>query len=185
MSKEGNKALLSRFVEELWNRKNMDIVDELVAPGYVDHTPDTSPGLPQGPERFKLLASMFQNAFPDIQVTIEEQIAERGSVVSRLTWRGTHTGQLMGILPSGKQVVITGNYSSHIASGQIVEGWTEFDTLGMLQQVGVSFTKGPIRTADPVQCDPDKPCDSSAGYYCDTSADPAGQTGVCQPMFNW
>ena len=80
---------------------------------------------------------MYRSAFPDIQFTIEDLIAEGDKIVTRYTARGTHRGDLQGIPPTGRQVTVTGIIISRFANGKFVEGWLDFDALGMLQQLGV------------------------------------------------
>jgi predicted ester cyclase len=79
---------------------------------------------------------MFFDAFPDLQGTVEDVVGEGDKVASRLRWRGTHQGELMGIPPSGKQVDFTLQAIHRIAEGKIVEGWVNYDTLGMMRQIG-------------------------------------------------
>jgi steroid delta-isomerase-like uncharacterized protein len=135
MSTEDNKALVRRFIEELFNQKNVAVIDELIDASYLDHTPGTA--LPPGPEGYRQFASLFLTAFPDSHIAVEDQIAERDKVVSRYTSQGTHKGDFMGIAPTGKSITITGIEINRIASGKIVEGWSNFDMLGLLQQPGV------------------------------------------------
>ena len=137
MSTEENKALNRRFFEEFWDQKNLAVADELLAPNYVDHTPGSPPGLPPGPEGFKQFASVFMTAFPDLRLTLEDQIAEGDTVVTRWTSYGTHTGSLMGIPPTGKSITVTGITITRIPDGKATETWTNFDMLGLLQQIGV------------------------------------------------
>ena len=80
---------------------------------------------------------MYRSAFPDMQLTIEDQIAEGDKVVTRWTARGTHQGELMGIPPTGKQATVTGITVGRVANGKFVESWSNFDALGMMQQLGV------------------------------------------------
>jgi predicted ester cyclase len=79
---------------------------------------------------------MFRAAFSDAQITVDDQIAEGDKVASRWTGRGTHDGELMGVPPSGRQVTVDGLVVSRVANGKVVEEWVNWDTLGMLQQVG-------------------------------------------------
>ena len=76
--------------------------------------------------------SLYLTAFPDARFTVEDELAEGDRVVSRSTLRGTHQGEFMGIPPTGKPVTVTG-----MSIDRIVEGWLNFDGLGMLQQLGV------------------------------------------------
>lgn len=137
MSTEDNKTLSRRLFQEFWDQKNLAVADELMAANHVDHTPGSPPGLPPGPEGLKQFASVYFTAFPDLRITIEEMVAEGDKVVTRWATRATHKGDLMGIPPTGKQLTITGISIDRIAGGKIAETWTNFDALGMLQQVGV------------------------------------------------
>ena len=135
MSTEQNKAMDRRVYEEVWNRGNLAVIDELVAANYVDHDPQPTGAL-KGLEGLKQSVTMYRTAFPDVHFTIEDQIAEGDTVVTRWTARGTHQGPLMGIPPTGKQAMVTGVSITRWASGQVAEGWTNFDALGLLHQLG-------------------------------------------------
>ncbi len=132
MSVEENKAIFRRIVEEGFNKGNLAIVDELVATDHVNHTDNV-----RGPEEYKQFITVYRTAFPDLHMTVEDQIAEGDKVVNRWTSRGTHKGDLMGIPPTGKQTTVTGMYVARIIGGKIVEEWGNFDALGMMQQLGV------------------------------------------------
>ena len=136
MSTEKNKVIMQRYFEEAWNRGNLALLDKLIALDYINHNPAV-PGLPPGPEGLKPIFIAFRQAFPDIQFTIEDQIAEGDLVVTRWTMRGTQQGELMGIPPTGKQVKVTGSETERITNGRIVEHWLTVDQLGMMQQLGV------------------------------------------------
>ena len=136
MSATDNKAIVSRYREEVWNEGNLDAVDDYIASNYVRH----DPGLPEevsGPEAVKGLVSMYRAAFPDLHLTLEDMFAEGDKVVQRLTGRGTHQGELMGIPPIGKQVTVTMIEIFRLVEGKIAEQWVSLDNLGMLQQLGV------------------------------------------------
>ena len=134
MSAEDNKALVRRLYEEVFNQRNMALVDELCTPTHVFHNPPTTL---HGREAFKQLLSGYLTAFPDARFTVEDEIAEGDRVASRYTFRGTHQGELMGIPPTGKQVTVTGIIMNRIVGGKVEEGWLNFDALGMLQQLDV------------------------------------------------
>ena len=142
MSTQDNKALARRFFEEFWDQKNLAVADELLAANHVDHTPGSPPGLPPGPEGFKQFASAYFTAFPDIRITIEDQVAEGDRVVTRWKAQGTNTGSLFGMPATNKSATITGITIDRVASGKIVETWTNFDNIGMLQQLGVIPSMG-------------------------------------------
>jgi steroid delta-isomerase-like uncharacterized protein len=133
---EENKAASRRVAEEIFNGSNLDLADELYAPDYVLHDPSIPEDL-HGPEGFKQYAAMQLGAFPDAHVTIEDQVAEGDKVVSRWTARGTHTGDLMGIPPTGNRVEITGMTINRFSGGKIAEDWYQSDDLGMMQQLGM------------------------------------------------
>jgi len=135
MLEEENKANTRRFYEEVWSKGNLDVADEFSAENFVDHNP-VDPNLPSGIEGFKQMVPMFRTAFPDIQFTIEDMIAEGDKVVSRLTIRATHKGEFMGIPPTGKQASITGIDIVRIVGGKMVERWGEVDMLRLMQEIG-------------------------------------------------
>jgi predicted ester cyclase len=123
-------------MEEVFNRGNISLVDELFAPDFVEHE-ELPPGIPPGREAVKQLPTMFRSAFPDFKVTIDDVIAEGDKVVVRSTWSGTHKGEFMGISPTGKSVSFGVFDTIRIAGGKFVEHWGQMDTIGMMQQLGV------------------------------------------------
>jgi steroid delta-isomerase-like uncharacterized protein len=136
MSAESNKALSRRLLEEAFNAGNIDVVDELVTTDVVNH----DAALPEamiGPDAAKASIRGYRTAFPDLRITIEEQIADDQGVATRWSAKGTHEGELMGMAPTGKQATVTGITIDRIVDGRIAESWTNWDTLGMLQQLGV------------------------------------------------
>jgi steroid delta-isomerase-like uncharacterized protein len=133
MSTEDNKALTRRAYEAL-NQRNWAAFGELVSPDFVLHYASRTI---QGLEAYKQFLSMYQAAFPDASVTIDELIADGDTVAVRQTFRGTHTGDLMGIPPTGKQASGTGVQITHIRNGKASEQWFNGDDLGLLEQLGV------------------------------------------------
>ena len=132
---EQNKALAKRFYDS-WTSGDLDAFDELIAPGYQDHdTQNPNAGTP-GAEGAKRTAAMYREAFPDTHFEIEAQISEGEYVVTRWTATGTQDGELMGMPASGKPVTVTGITIDRFEDGKVVEGWTNWDTLGMMQQLG-------------------------------------------------
>jgi steroid delta-isomerase-like uncharacterized protein len=136
VSAEENKAIARRADEELFDRGNLDVADELFAPNFVYHDPASGEDW-RGPESVKQFAAMMRVAFPDLRYTVEDQIAEGDKVATRYTANGTHQGELMGIAPTGNRVEITGISITRIEDGKIEEIWENYDTLGMMQQLGV------------------------------------------------
>jgi steroid delta-isomerase-like uncharacterized protein len=137
---EENKALVQRFVEEAFNRGNLDVADEIYAPGFVSHESDGP--VERSPEYVKQFVGTYRGAFPNGHTTVEDYIAEGDRVAYRWTFRGTHRGELMGIPPTGEQVAITGITVDRISGGKIGEEWNNFDRLGMLQQLGAAPAPG-------------------------------------------
>jgi len=136
MSTEDNKATTRRFFEEVFNRGNLAVVDEVKSSNYVFH----DPGLPEpirGPEGFKQYIMLFRNAFPDLHSTIEDLIAEGEKVTVRFTYTGTQQGDLLGIPSTGKQVTVTAILIGRFVNDKFAEGWINYDALGMMQQLGV------------------------------------------------
>jgi len=138
MSTEENKAAARRAYDALnqgFRTGNLAALDDVIAANIVDHNP--APGQGTGLEGAKQAFSQFFAAFPDLQFTVEDMIAEGDKVASRVTARGTHKGDFQGLPATGKQVTQTGIDILRIAGGKIVERWGEFDNLGLLQQLGV------------------------------------------------
>jgi steroid delta-isomerase-like uncharacterized protein len=143
MSTEANKAISRRFLEEIFGQGKLAVADEIIAPNHVNSGPGALPGLPPGPEGSKQIVMVYRNAFPDVQFTIDEQIAEGDKVMTRWTAHGTHKGELAGIPPTGKSSTVTGMGVDRIVNGKIVESWGIFDQFGMMQQLGVIPTPEP------------------------------------------
>jgi steroid delta-isomerase-like uncharacterized protein len=133
MSTEDNKAVFRRWCEVI-SQNRLDRVEEIIAPDEVDHT--VPPGVPSGLEGVKQIFTTFHSAFPDLRIQIEDLIAEGDKVVARVTARGTHQGEFMGIAPTGKPVSFNAIDVVRIAGGKIVERWSQADLLGLLQQLG-------------------------------------------------
>jgi steroid delta-isomerase-like uncharacterized protein len=131
---ESNKQLSRRVNDEVWNEGKINLIDELVSADFVNHS--APPGLPADREGFKQFVGMYRAAFPDVQITIEDILAEGDRVMTRWSATGTHKGKLLGIPPTNKKVTVTGMSENRISGGKIVEQWNEFDDLGMLQQIG-------------------------------------------------
>jgi steroid delta-isomerase-like uncharacterized protein len=134
MSSEQNKTIVRRAVEEPW-KGNLDVIDELIARDYVGHDP-ANPEPLRGPGGVKEFISTYRSAYPDARVTVEQQLAEGDMVATRWTGRGTHEGDLLGIAPTGKRITVTGLTFSRLKDGKIVEEFQNWDTFGMMQQLG-------------------------------------------------
>lgn len=143
-SPEENKEIVRRL-NAIWDG-DFEIVDEVIAQNFTNHNP-LVPDAPPGPEGFKLNVSTFRSAFPDIEFTLEDLIAEDDKVVLRATGQGTHQGDLLGIEPTGREVTLSSIVIFRFEDGQIVERWAQSDTVGMLRQMGV--LSEPIDASNP------------------------------------
>jgi steroid delta-isomerase-like uncharacterized protein/deazaflavin-dependent oxidoreductase (nitroreductase family) len=132
MSTEDNKTLVRRFYEE--GVHNPALFDELLSPTYVLHFPGSPPI--SGIEQAKQLMVAYTSAFPDLQLTTEDMVAEGDKVAIRNTWRGTHQGTFRGLPPTGKHVTFTGSDIFRLVGGKIAEQWADLDALGLMQQLG-------------------------------------------------
>jgi predicted ester cyclase len=137
---EDNKALVRRAYEG-FNDGDIDVLDEVFAPGYTAHFPGTEPVV--GRDSAKELVGAFMAAFPDLQFTIEDQIAEGDRCATRWSARGTHNGEFRGFPPKTHGIPPTGNHVSfsatdiyRIEDGQIVEEWNTLEQLDVMQQIG-------------------------------------------------
>src|SRR6202166_4684363 len=133
---ESNKNVVRRLFEEIWNKGNLQVTDELFAPNYAHHDAST-PDVGRGPESEKKRATLYRTAFADLRLTVEDIIAEGETVMARWSCRGTHKGELNGIAPTGKQFAISGVTVCRVAGGKIVEGFVNWDALSLMQQLGV------------------------------------------------
>lgn len=139
MSTEDNKGLVRRIFEDGINQNHPGVIDQLIASSYVNHD---IPAPSQGLEGFKMIIGMFRAAFPDMRVTLEEELAEGDKVITRGYFTGTHKGDFQGIPPTGKQVKVKYIDIWRVADGKMVENWVQMDQLGLMQQLGVIPTPG-------------------------------------------
>jgi steroid delta-isomerase-like uncharacterized protein len=133
MSAEENKALVRRWFAEL-DKGNFAIIDELLPEDYVDHNPPL-PDLPPGRAGVKQSSLILANAFSDVVHTLHDQLAEGDKVMTRLTTRGTFTGECLGFQPTGKTVEVSGIAVHRIRDGKLVEHWANMDMAGFMTQI--------------------------------------------------
>ena len=136
MSEEEKKALVSRIAVDIWNRGDLDVVDEIMASDAPYHGPHMPNGLGDR-ESWRGAIAGYRGAFPDSHVTFDELTVVGDTVVGRWRATGTHTGPLPGLPPTGKPIAIGGITIYRIADGKIVEAWEQLDLLGMWRQLGV------------------------------------------------
>lgn len=137
MNNEQNKVNARRIVDETWNKHNTKLIDELFTSDAVIHNPQ-DPTVAKGPLGAKASVETYLTAFPDLKITIEKEICDGDYVVQHLRAIGTNTGQLNGMPATGKKSNVTGSMTTKFDhNGKIVEVWSFFDNLGLMQQLGV------------------------------------------------
>jgi predicted ester cyclase len=133
MTVEQNKALVRRWFSEL-DKRNLAIIDELIAPDYVDHNPPLA-DMPPGREGVRQSSLALLHAFPDAVHIIEDQMAEGDKVMTRLTTRATFQGEILGFKPTGAIVEVQGIAVHRIENGKLVEHWANMDMAGFMDQI--------------------------------------------------
>ena len=135
MSTEENKAIVRRATEEFYNQGHVERAAHFYAATYVHH----DPAAPHVSDRDGLAASVraFRAGCPDLQITIDDLLAEGDTVTKRWTLHATHTGDLYGIPPTGKRITVSGLELYRFANGKIAECWLGYDNLSLMQQLGV------------------------------------------------
>ncbi len=136
-----NKAIAARFYE-VYNKGNMELIDELFSTDFVGRDPNDPSQERRGPEGVKRVVEAFRSAFPDLEGTLEDQTAEGDKVVNRYTGRSTHQDEFLGVAPTGKEVELSGVTIFRLSGGKIVEGWDFYGGLGLLRQLGAMPTSG-------------------------------------------
>jgi predicted ester cyclase len=136
---EANRLIGHRVLLEIWSQGRLELADDLYAPDYVDHVArGPEPAEVQGPGGLKAAVTLFRTAFPDLQYSIDDDMAEGDLVMTRFSARGTHLGPFLGAAPTGKEISYTGIDVNRVAGGRIVESWVQYDALGLLQQLGLA-----------------------------------------------
>jgi steroid delta-isomerase-like uncharacterized protein len=133
---EEAQAVVERFWDEVWNKRNFAIGDELLPDNVIVHN---FGAVVEGREGWRRSMEPFFTGFPDLRFTVEFRVAEGDKVAMRWTATGTHTGVFRGIAPTGKPINIAGAAIYRVSDGQIVEGWSHPDTLGLMLQIGATL----------------------------------------------
>jgi steroid delta-isomerase-like uncharacterized protein len=142
-----NKAYVRRFYEEYYNKGRLEAIDDMLSPSYVHHTSEVPEG-EMNYEEYREHILLLSRAFPHMKVVIEDQIAERDKVTTRLTMYGTQEGDMPGMPAKGKDIKVAVITIFKVQDGRIVEGWEAYDSLDMAIQLGVAqivttLSKGP------------------------------------------
>jgi steroid delta-isomerase-like uncharacterized protein len=141
-----SKPIVRRLYEEVWNKRKLEVISELISPSHALQAPNVS-GSSIGPEAYKRQVLVFLEAYPDLHWTIEDTIAEKDKMVVRWTFSGTHKGDYMGIPATNRKVSVDGITVHHIVGGKIMDSYGYFDVLGMIKQLGVAPAFGPPKGA--------------------------------------
>ncbi len=132
---EDNKALVERYFDEVIAKRDLTAIEKYIPAGAIDHS--VPPDSPQGAEGTRIALTNFFNAFPDFEDKIDFVIADGDKVVTHVKFSGTHEGEFQGMKPTGKHFTTNGIEVLRIADNKMVERWFWFDTMGMLQQLGI------------------------------------------------
>jgi steroid delta-isomerase-like uncharacterized protein len=130
-----NKATVRRFYEEVWNKRRLNVVDQLLSPSHALNDPILS-GSQIGPQLYKRRVAEFTASFPDLRFTIEDMIAEKGKVVVSWIFSGTHQDDFMSIPASGRRVSVEGITIHYVTQGKILDSFARWDALGLMRQLG-------------------------------------------------
>lgn len=136
MSSADHERVIHRYFEEVWNNGQLEVLDEIIAPDYINHS-SSMPDQPPGPAGLKPIVAAMRSAFTDLHYTLHDLVITEGKVAVRCTMSGTHTGDFFGIPATGKQVKINQFQIEHIRDGQIVEHWRQSDDLTLMRQLGL------------------------------------------------
>ena len=134
MSEEKMLKIHDLLINEVGNKGNLNVVEEIFDTDYVSHSP-TGDNI-TGPQEYKQFISDLRTAFPDLRFIVNDRFTIEDKVVVRWTVHGTHKGEFMGIPPSSKEVKVTGIVIHRFADDKIQETWEEYDSLGLMQQIG-------------------------------------------------
>jgi steroid delta-isomerase-like uncharacterized protein len=141
-----NKSIVRRLYEEVWNKRKLVVMNELVSPSHALHGPlYTGPAI--GPEVYRRQISLFVAGFPDLRFAIEDTVAEQDKVVVCWTFSGTHKGDFMGVPATDKKVSVDGITIHVLSKGIIMDSYVSLDMWGMMQQLGVITAPGQPKSA--------------------------------------
>ena len=130
-----NKNIIQRYFEEVWNCGKLEVLDDIIDPNYINHSPG-APNPLAGPEGLKPIIAAMRIGFPDLRFEIANIVVTETQVAVHCIMHGTHLGDLFGMAPTGKTVKVNQMQIEHIANGKIIEHWRQSDDLGLLKQLG-------------------------------------------------
>lgn len=129
-----NAAKTTRYYDELWSKRNYDVIEDWIAPDFVGHY-TSQPEPVRGVEGFRRFADDLFTAFPDLKLAILDQVVDEAKVVSRVELSGTHNGPLLGFAPTGQRVCVNYVAIEHYRDGLCIEEWVFSDDLGLSRQI--------------------------------------------------
>ena len=141
-----NNSIVRRLYEEVWNKRKLEVLKELVSPSHARHGPNIS-GSSIGPEAYKRQVALFVAAFPDLRWTIEDTVTEKDKVVVVWNFTGTHKSEFMGVPATNKKVSVDGITVHEIGKGKIMDSYVNWDIWGLMQQLGVVPAQGKPQSA--------------------------------------
>ena len=141
-----NKAIILRLYGDVWNKRKLEVIKEIISPSHALHAPNIS-GSSIGPEAYKNQVVRFLAGYPDLRFTVEDTVVEKDKVVACWTLSGTHKGDFMGIPATNRKVSVDGMTIHHVADGKIMDSYSNWDALGMMQQLGVVPAIGDLKGA--------------------------------------
>jgi len=131
-----NKSIVRRLYEEVWNKRHLEVAEELIAASHAMQLIDLpDPGI--GPQAYARNVTQFVRAFPDLKFSVLDMVAESDKVVAFWNISGTHKGEFRGIAPTGKKISVDGITINQLANGKIMDSYVSLDMWGMMQQLGV------------------------------------------------
>lgn len=130
-----NEILIRRYFEEVWNKGDVDLLDELLAPDYINHNPG-APDAKLGPAGLKPIVLAIRQAFPDLNYTIKNVVATEAQVAVHTVMKGTHLGDFFGMAPASRVIHVEQMQIERVVNGRIAEHWRVTDELSLLKQLG-------------------------------------------------
>ncbi len=130
-----NEQLVRAYFEEVWNKGNLELLDSLMGPEYVNHTPSVSSGK-NGVTELKTIVASFRSAFPDLHFKINDLVVTKTKVAARVQMSGTQRDSLFDLPPTNRKVVVNQINIEEIRNGKLVDHWRVTDELGVMKQLG-------------------------------------------------
>lgn len=137
-------ALTRHWFEQVWNRGNEAVIDELLAPNGIIHGLGDDKDL-RGPADFRVFYRQFRSGLTDIHIMVDDVLVEGDRTAGRFTVTAVHSGDGLGVPATGRRINVTGMCFTHWHNGQLIEGWNEFDQAGLLKQIGAIGTPAKVK----------------------------------------